>query len=45
MRSLKIEFLQHAHDLGELGHEVRLILQASSRVDDEHVEFLGVGPL
>ena len=32
-----IELLQHAHDLGELGHEVRLVLQPPGRVDQEHV--------
>src|SRR6476661_8039920 len=32
VRRSRIELLQHAHDLGELGHQIRLVLQPSSRV-------------
>src|SRR5262245_13730778 len=33
-----VDLLQDANDLGELGHEVRLVLQAPRRVDQEHVD-------
>src|SRR5262245_7043685 len=45
MRSALIELFQHAHNLGELGHEVRLVLQAAGGVDEEHVFAFGARPL
>src|SRR5262245_53197617 len=33
-----VDLLQDANDLGELGHEVRLVLQAPRCVDQEHVD-------
>src|SRR5262245_1978611 len=40
-----VDLLQDANDLGELGHEVRLVLQAPRRVDEEHVEAFRPRPL
>src|SRR4029453_8946210 len=43
-RSL-VDLLQDANDLGEFGHEVRLVLQAPRRVDQEHVNAFGLRAL
>src|SRR5262245_61083526 len=40
-----VDLLQDANDLGELGHEVRLVLQASRSVDQEHVDAFSPRPL
>ena len=45
MRRGRIELLQHAHDLGELSHQIGLVLQAPSRVDDERPALLGARAL
>src|SRR6516162_510296 len=41
MRCRRIELLQHAHDLGELRHQVRLVLQPSGSVNNEHIPVVG----
>ena len=43
MRRGRIDLLQHAHDLGELGHQVGFVLQPSGRVDQQHIDAFRAG--
>ncbi len=43
MRRRGFELLQHLDDLGELGHQVCLVLQAPGRVDQQQIGALGPG--
>src|SRR6476469_9042274 len=45
VRRGRIELLHHAHDLVELSHQIGLVLQAPSRVDDERPALLGARSL
>ncbi len=38
VRRVLVVLLQDAHDLGQLGHEVALVLQTPGRVDEQHVD-------
>ena len=40
--ALGVDFLQHAHDLFELGHQPGLVLQPPGRVDEEHIGAAGL---
>ena len=41
----RIDFSEHAHHLGELVHQRRLVVQAARGVDQQHVRALGLGLL
>ena len=43
MRRRRIELADDAHDLGELVHQVGLVVQAARGVDQQHVAALGPG--
>src|SRR6478736_843102 len=45
VRRAVVDLLQHAHDLGELGHQVGLVLEPARGVDQEHVGPFGAGAL
>ena len=45
MRRRRIELADDAHDLGELVHQVGLVVQAARRVDQQHVAAFGLGAL
>src|SRR5690606_13244571 len=44
VRRLRIDLLQHPHDLEQLVHQLLLVLQAAGGVDQNHVVALGPGP-
>ena len=43
MRRIRVEFAGYAHNLGQLGHKLRFVLQPSGCIDQDQIEIFCFG--